>query len=259
MTVHRLAKYQTADPFTRVPNAAINDQALDLKARGLLLVMLSKPDGWRFNERNLARDVGVGRAQLRTAIATLIDAGYVTREHVVGDKGVPVMVTSVYDEAQDVGAEPGPAPGSDSPQDRLPVGLETEPRSNEVVLPTNENPATNDTPTSTDVDEQLIVVDFEDAWTSYPKRKGKRVGKAAAKAKWDKLTTQDRVACFTAIGHYRQACDAGETIAKDMERFLKADYWRDWMDPAEPSTNGVRSTGRRATVSDWSDDTGGEF
>ena len=32
MSVHRLRKYNTADPFTRVPNAAVNDPNLDLKA-----------------------------------------------------------------------------------------------------------------------------------------------------------------------------------------------------------------------------------
>lgn len=79
MSVHRLAKYQTDDPFTRVPNTAVNDERLDLKARGLLLLMLSKPDGWVFRERHLATVAGVGRDQLRAAMQTLIDAGYVVR------------------------------------------------------------------------------------------------------------------------------------------------------------------------------------
>lgn len=101
MSVHRLAKYQRDDPFTRVPNTAVNDERLDLKARGLLLLMLSLPDNWTFRERNLAEKAGVGREQVRTAMATLIEAGYVRRRREVVAGKPPVMITEVYDTAQD--------------------------------------------------------------------------------------------------------------------------------------------------------------
>jgi len=100
MSVHRLAKYQTDDPFTRVPNTAVNDQRLDLKARGLLLLMLSLPDNWVFRERNLAEKAGVGREQVRTAMATLMDAGYVRRRREATDGKPPVLITEVYDTPQ---------------------------------------------------------------------------------------------------------------------------------------------------------------
>lgn len=101
MTVHRLAKYQTDDPFTRVPNTAVNDERLDLKARGLLLLMLSLPDHWVFRERHLAEKAGVGREQIRTAMGKLIDAGYVVRRREATDGKPPIVVTEVYDTAQD--------------------------------------------------------------------------------------------------------------------------------------------------------------
>lgn len=141
MSVHRLAKYQTADPFTRVPNAAIRDSNLDLKALGLLVVMLAKPDGWRFTERNLASETGVGRAQLRTAMATLIDAGYVKRHHHHDGKR-PVMVTEVYDTPQ--GSETGPTEPVRVPDGPIPEGPETGPGSNEVGVVTNEEPETKE-------------------------------------------------------------------------------------------------------------------
>jgi biotin operon repressor len=126
MSVHRLAKYQTDDPFTRVPNSAINDERLDLKSRGLLLLMLSKPDGWVFRERHLAQIAGVGRDQLRAAMQTLIDVGYVVRTKEAVDGKPPVTVTRVYD----------------MPQSSAGVGFpdrgETRPLSNEGGLVTNE-------------------------------------------------------------------------------------------------------------------------
>lgn len=100
VTVHRLAKYQTDDPFTRVPNTAVNDDRLDLKSRGLLLVMLSKPDGWTFRERHLAQISGVGRDQLRAAMQTLIEAGYVVRTREAHDGKPPTSVTRVFDVPQ---------------------------------------------------------------------------------------------------------------------------------------------------------------
>jgi DNA-binding Lrp family transcriptional regulator len=102
MPISRLAHYRADDPYTRIPNTAVRDQRLDLKARGLLLVMLSKPDGWRFTERNLASECGVSRDQIRTAIERLVETGYVVRERIVVD-GRPVLETRVFDVANGEG------------------------------------------------------------------------------------------------------------------------------------------------------------
>lgn len=128
MSVHRLRKYNTEDPFTRVPNAAVNDPNLDLKARGLLLLMLSKPDGWTFRERNLAESAGVGRDQLRAAMRTLMDAGYVVRTREAENGNPPVTVTSVYD-----------SPRVGFPEVGIPDRGETRPISNELGLVTNDS------------------------------------------------------------------------------------------------------------------------
>lgn len=137
MSVHRLAKYETDDPFTRVPNSAVNDANLDLKARGLLLLMLSKPNGWTFRERQLAEAAGVGRDQVNTAMRKLIDAGYVRRYREAVDGKPPVTVTEVFDCAQTVDSAPDSArvgkAGVGKPEVR-----ETRPLSNEGFLVTKE-------------------------------------------------------------------------------------------------------------------------
>jgi len=95
MSVHRLAKYQTDDPFTRIPNTAINS-GLSLKALGLLVFMLSKPDGWNFTERGLMSQLDTGRHALASAMGELIQTGYVRRTS-VADGNMRRWVTEVYD------------------------------------------------------------------------------------------------------------------------------------------------------------------
>jgi len=131
MSVHKLAKYCAEDPFTRVPNDLINDVRLDLKSRGLLVFMLSKPDGWTFRERSLANQTGVGRDQLRGAMQRLIELGYVIRRWEPRGEGPPIMVTAVYDRAQ--------IPEVGIPEVGKPDRRETQPLSNERVLVTKEN------------------------------------------------------------------------------------------------------------------------
>lgn len=127
MTVHRLGLYRAEDPYTRVPNVSVNDEALDLKARGLLLFMLSKPDGWAFRERALATQCGVSREQVRTALQRLVDAGYVRRVRKMVD-GQPRVETQVFDVTQREG------PGSLPATVRVDDGGETVPVSNERDL-----------------------------------------------------------------------------------------------------------------------------
>jgi hypothetical protein len=130
MSVHRLAKYRQDDPFTRIPNTAIADPNLDLKALGLLVLMLSKPDGWTFRERNLAQAAGVGREAVRTAMQKLITAGYVVRSRVAEDGKPPITVTAVYDRPIQ--------PKVGNPEVGKPDRRETRPISNDVLEVTKE-------------------------------------------------------------------------------------------------------------------------
>ena len=124
MSVHRLAKYQTDDPFTRIPNAAINS-GLSLKGLGLLVFMLSKPDGWNFTERGLMSQLGTGRHALASAMDELIQRGYVRRVTVTQDN-MRRWITEVYD-----------VPCFDFPSIELPEHRETEAVSNNGTEVTN--------------------------------------------------------------------------------------------------------------------------
>ena len=76
---------------------------------------------------------------------------------------------------------------------------------------------------------------FDEFWGIYPRRNGRKVGKAAARRKWDALSPVDRVAALDGARNYADAVEAGATIAKDAERFLAARnrVWEDWQDSAD--------------------------
>jgi hypothetical protein len=65
--------------FTVVDSRTINDRTLSLRARGLLVWLLDKPDGWRVNSQDISKHCPEGREAIRTAIAELEQAGYLTR------------------------------------------------------------------------------------------------------------------------------------------------------------------------------------
>lgn len=72
---------------------------------------------------------------------------------------------------------------------------------------------------------------FDRFWGRYPERNGKRCGKRATYTLWNKLPDADKGAAFIAAGHYAQSKIARvDGKARDPERFLKQDYWRDWVD-----------------------------
>lgn len=62
--------------FTTIPNDAIRDPHLSLQAKGLLTLMLSYPDDWRFTTAHLEQQSTNGREATRTALRQLINAGY---------------------------------------------------------------------------------------------------------------------------------------------------------------------------------------
>ena len=187
MSVHRLAKYQTDDPFTRVPNAAVNDELLDLKARGLLLLMLSLPDDWVFRERHLAEKAGVGREQVRTAMRRLVEAGYVIRRRETVDGKPPITVTEVYDRPQD--ARVGkPEVGKSDRRETRPLSNEEVPltkkstktsRSRKTGVPDSWQPESNIVQQLQDKFPKIDVPGQVDTFLDYHRSKGSKF------ADWD--------------------------------------------------------------------------
>lgn len=84
--------------FTVVNNAIINNETLTYRARGILIFLLSKPDGWTTSAQRLANQYTEGRDAINTSIKELEDAGYMELRKTQDEHGHWSSHWLVYDE-----------------------------------------------------------------------------------------------------------------------------------------------------------------
>lgn len=77
---------------------------------------------------------------------------------------------------------------------------------------------------------------FEDFWLAYPKRDGRRRGKDAAFGLWKRMQPTAKAELQVAVANYAKSRDAQKGFAKDPERFLKKNFWRDFLNPVGSGT-----------------------
>ena len=65
--------------FTSIHNKLINDSRISLKAKGIMLYMLSKPENWKYNPKEMAKNSKDGLDSVYSGIKELIEAGYISR------------------------------------------------------------------------------------------------------------------------------------------------------------------------------------
>lgn len=87
------------EKFTVVDNFALRDENLSLKARGLLVTMMSLPDNWKFSENGLcailAKD---GQSAIRSGLKELEKYGYLTRIRTRDRSGrVSEVIWTIYE------------------------------------------------------------------------------------------------------------------------------------------------------------------
>jgi|GEM_PF-4960807 len=83
--------------WTSVPNAALEDERLSYRARGVLGYLLSRPDGWATDSERMAQKGKEGRDAIRTALRELENAGYVHKRMLQGTRGTWTTERYVYD------------------------------------------------------------------------------------------------------------------------------------------------------------------
>ena len=65
--------------FTSIHNKLINNSRISLKAKGIMLYMLSKPENWKYNPKEIAKNSKDGLDSVYSGIKELIEAGYISR------------------------------------------------------------------------------------------------------------------------------------------------------------------------------------
>ena len=101
MTFYRTIK--RSSPFVQVDKDLVNDPEISAKAKGIMLYLLSKPDGWKIYESDVVKHMKDGKASINSGIKELIEAGYIEREQVRGEGGVFKGYSyTVYESKDDV-------------------------------------------------------------------------------------------------------------------------------------------------------------
>lgn len=86
--------------FLLVRNDVVRDTRLSYRARGLLVAILSRPDNWRTDSTQLAREAKEGRDAVRAALNELKLAGYLIQTKRRDEKGHWVTETVIFDTPQ---------------------------------------------------------------------------------------------------------------------------------------------------------------
>lgn len=87
--------------YTIIPNALLEDPALDWKDIGLVVYLISKPDSWKISVEHLANQKKTGRDGIYRILNTLISCGYAKRVK----RGSGSMDYFIFDEPQPLGGD----------------------------------------------------------------------------------------------------------------------------------------------------------
>ncbi|MBF9069191.1 helix-turn-helix domain-containing protein [Streptacidiphilus fuscans] len=86
--------------FTTLPNYLLQDRRLSFNAKGVLVDLLSRPDGWREDGRQIADSSPQGRGSVSKALRELARFGYYRVEKLRRPDGTMISVAHVYDSPQ---------------------------------------------------------------------------------------------------------------------------------------------------------------
>lgn len=141
--------------FTTIPNAWVRDPRISLKAKGLLVQLLSHTPGWSVSIGSLATANACGRDQIRSAVLELEKVGYLVRSQGRGEAGKFDSVLWITSDPTDIT-----------------TGLSDKPLSGN---PTADNPTTKKNKEQEEQDkEQSPQTSFEEEflefWKIYPRK-----------------------------------------------------------------------------------------
>ena len=93
--------------FTTIPNEILKNREMSLKAKGLLITMLSLPEEWNYTVEGLSKILKEGRDSIRAALSELEEFSYLTRERKRDSRGqLSEIEYFVYQYPIKMGSEP---------------------------------------------------------------------------------------------------------------------------------------------------------
>ena len=205
--------------FSVFENSLLQNPNLSLKAKGLLVYMLSLPEDWDYSITGLSTKCKEGKSSIRSAISELIAEGYITRHLARDGKGVLTGYEYIVYEHQHPSCENETTvePSCDYPTSGNPSSENRTQQNNNITKkeidppyspPKGEAPArkrkrSNEPKEAPDWKPER----FAAFWAAYPCGKSKQ---AAIRA-WDKLKPDDALIHEMALG---------------LKRAMKSEEWQ---------------------------------
>lgn len=229
MSIIRSAR--KSSDFAIISNTVLQDTRLSMRALGLLVRLLSRPDNWETNSESLAREFDCGREQMRSVLTELRDAGYMRLVKSQDEKGLwssrwYVLESPECDE---------PSYGKPGPGNRVLGEPDAFKRTD------YKEPIPNHQQKLTKADQQEK---FDQFWKAYPKK----VGKDAAKKAFDKRKFDEK-----SFEHVIQAIElqkVSEQWTKDRGQYipnpatwLNQGRFHDELEGASSPTGGLNNLG----------------
>ena len=147
--------------YTVVDSAILKNKNLSLKARGMLLTLLSLPDDWEFSENGLEALFCDGITAIKTALKELENEGYLIREKYKNEKGQFSTYWTILE----------------NPQQKIRDGksaTENDTQSNTKIKYLNNNICpSKDEQDNLPLKETELADNFDKIWKLYPRKDGK--------------------------------------------------------------------------------------
>lgn len=217
MTTLRVA---TRRRFTQVDRATINDERLSFRARGVLVWLLDKPDGWNCDSRSMAKDAPEGRDAIRAALSELELAGYLERVKLQTTGGQWVTEVVVHERPP---TPENPASVSELAGEKTGAWKTGSGKPGTIPFPTD----SEEIPPTPQGGIGVRAVEFEAFWTAYPRK----TDKAAARKAWGKLCRERALPAFPvlldAVAVYCRSDEVQRGVTCHASTWLNRRRWED--------------------------------
>ena len=200
--------------YTILSNKLINDPALNWDALGLLTYLISKPEHWQVNIKDLSKR-GYARAKIYRLLKQIRDAGYASYTRRKDGRTDWVIYDMPRDQIDNEGQKPRDLNDhmAQIKLDRADTrDQQKKPRDQiDHVLESNDLKESND-----------LLAQFMRFWDMY----GKKVGKVKTQKKFLKLSQKTRNAIFEHVPKYVKA-KPDKQFRKDPLTYLNSEIWLD--------------------------------
>ena len=235
-------RVQRSGGYTVLPNGILRDTGLSLKTKGLFAIILSLPEDWDYSVAGLATVAGCGREAIRSALAEMEQAGYLTRTRSHGEGGkFTGVIYNIRDQVEPLSENPTmveeeplsgkPTTGEpilEKPSSENPTQLNKELQSKDLINPYS--PPEGDKPQRKKRQRRLKSIPtwkperFEAFWDYYPRGED-RMG---AVEEWDKLQPDDAL-----IDRMARAL-ARQKASEEWQRGIGIPYACRWLRKPQP-------------------------